>query len=117
MSLSSTFAEELSTVSAPYCLKNIEDVREFLGRHAEKLEKFVAVFCHSFKEQERKGLRHQIVRQTLYVTSFLAFIHISANQSLMTDYSLRDVESYRNHYLKPIIMGIFVSKSTHLEHI
>uniref|UniRef100_A0A673H2H5 Ankyrin repeat domain 27 (VPS9 domain) n=1 Tax=Sinocyclocheilus rhinocerous TaxID=307959 RepID=A0A673H2H5_9TELE len=52
--------EELSTVSAPYCLKNIEDVREFLGRHAEKLDKFVAAFCHSFKEQERKGLRHQI---------------------------------------------------------
>ncbi|RXN31025.1 ankyrin repeat domain-containing 27 isoform X2 [Labeo rohita] len=63
--------EELSTVSAPYCLKNIEDVREFLGRHAEKLDKFVAAFCHSFKEQERKGLRHQIkilARQEIQMT-------------------------------------------------
>uniref|UniRef100_A0A8C8H3H3 VPS9 domain-containing protein n=1 Tax=Oncorhynchus tshawytscha TaxID=74940 RepID=A0A8C8H3H3_ONCTS len=43
-----------------YCLKNVEDVREFLGRHAEKLDKFISSFCHSFKEQERKGLRHHI---------------------------------------------------------
>uniref|UniRef100_A0A4W5L7Z9 Ankyrin repeat domain 27 (VPS9 domain) n=1 Tax=Hucho hucho TaxID=62062 RepID=A0A4W5L7Z9_9TELE len=44
-----------------YCLKNVEDVREFLGRHVEKLDKFISSFCHSFKEQERKGLRHHIV--------------------------------------------------------
>uniref|UniRef100_A0A4W5L8G6 Ankyrin repeat domain 27 (VPS9 domain) n=1 Tax=Hucho hucho TaxID=62062 RepID=A0A4W5L8G6_9TELE len=43
-----------------YCLKNVEDVREFLGRHVEKLDKFISSFCHSFKEQERKGLRHHI---------------------------------------------------------
>ncbi|XP_051546305.1 ankyrin repeat domain-containing protein 27-like isoform X3 [Myxocyprinus asiaticus] len=48
------------TVLSPYCLKNIEDVREFLGRHAEKLDKYVSAFCHCFKEQERKGLRYQI---------------------------------------------------------
>uniref|UniRef100_A0A672K7Z4 Ankyrin repeat domain 27 n=1 Tax=Sinocyclocheilus grahami TaxID=75366 RepID=A0A672K7Z4_SINGR len=69
--------EDLSTVSAPYCLKNIEDAREFLGRHAEKLDKLVAAFCHSLKEQEWKGLRHQIVSHTLYITKFLVFIHIS----------------------------------------
>lgn len=51
-------------VSATYCLKNIEDVREFLGRHAEKLDKFVDTFCQSFKEQERKGIRHHIVSKT-----------------------------------------------------
>lgn len=46
---------------APYCLKSLEDVREFLGRHAHKLDKFIEAFCQSFKEQERKGLRHHIV--------------------------------------------------------
>ncbi|XP_041794812.1 ankyrin repeat domain-containing protein 27 isoform X2 [Chelmon rostratus] len=44
----------------PYCLKSLEDVREFLGRHAQKLDKFIHGFCQAFKEQERKGLRHHI---------------------------------------------------------
>uniref|UniRef100_A0A3B4YVW7 Ankyrin repeat domain 27 (VPS9 domain) n=1 Tax=Seriola lalandi dorsalis TaxID=1841481 RepID=A0A3B4YVW7_SERLL len=44
----------------PYCLKSVEDVREFLGSHAQKLDKFVHGFCQAFKEQERKGLRHHI---------------------------------------------------------
>uniref|UniRef100_A0A8C9W2I0 Ankyrin repeat domain 27 n=1 Tax=Scleropages formosus TaxID=113540 RepID=A0A8C9W2I0_SCLFO len=54
----------IETVEPPplphHCLKNMEDVKEFLGRHAEKLDKFVIAFRHSFKEQERKGLRHHI---------------------------------------------------------
>uniref|UniRef100_A0AAQ5YR51 VPS9 domain-containing protein n=1 Tax=Amphiprion ocellaris TaxID=80972 RepID=A0AAQ5YR51_AMPOC len=45
----------------PYCLKSLEDVREFLGRHAQKLDKFIQSFCQAFKEQERKGLRHHIM--------------------------------------------------------
>uniref|UniRef100_A0A7N8Y1F1 Ankyrin repeat domain 27 (VPS9 domain) n=1 Tax=Mastacembelus armatus TaxID=205130 RepID=A0A7N8Y1F1_9TELE len=44
----------------PYCLKSLEDVREFLGRHAQKLDKFIHGFCQTFKELERKGLRHHI---------------------------------------------------------
>ncbi|TKS73792.1 Ankyrin repeat domain-containing protein 27 VPS9 domain-containing protein [Collichthys lucidus] len=44
----------------PYCLKSLEEVREFLGRHAQKLDKFIHGFCQAFKEQERKGLRHHI---------------------------------------------------------
>lgn len=55
---------------APYCLKSLEDVREFLGRHAHKLDKFIQAFCQSFKEQERKGLRHHIVGA---LTIFLSF--------------------------------------------
>uniref|UniRef100_A0AAR2KXN7 VPS9 domain-containing protein n=1 Tax=Pygocentrus nattereri TaxID=42514 RepID=A0AAR2KXN7_PYGNA len=51
---------ELSPVPALYCLKNVEEAKEFLGRHAEKLDKFIAAFCNSFKEQERKGLRYHI---------------------------------------------------------
>ncbi|KAK7891074.1 hypothetical protein WMY93_023037 [Mugilogobius chulae] len=36
------------------------EVQDFLGRHSLKLEKFIQSFCQSFKEQERKGLRHHI---------------------------------------------------------
>ncbi|MGH0116284.1 UNVERIFIED_CONTAM: hypothetical protein FKN15_003464 [Acipenser sinensis] len=43
-----------------YCLKNVEDVKEFLGRHTEKLDKFITAFRGTFKEHERKGLRHHI---------------------------------------------------------
>uniref|UniRef100_A0A8D0D558 Ankyrin repeat domain 27 n=1 Tax=Sander lucioperca TaxID=283035 RepID=A0A8D0D558_SANLU len=46
--------------SPPYCLKSVDDVREFLGRHAQKLDKFIHGFCQAFKETERKGLRHHI---------------------------------------------------------
>uniref|UniRef100_A0A3Q3XF11 VPS9 domain-containing protein n=1 Tax=Mola mola TaxID=94237 RepID=A0A3Q3XF11_MOLML len=43
-----------------YCLKSLDDVREFLGRHAQKLDRFIQGFCQAFREQERKGLRHHI---------------------------------------------------------
>uniref|UniRef100_A0A672YDC2 Ankyrin repeat domain 27 (VPS9 domain) n=1 Tax=Sphaeramia orbicularis TaxID=375764 RepID=A0A672YDC2_9TELE len=56
----------------PYCLKSVEEVREFLGRHAQKLDKFIHGFCQAFKEQERKGLRHHIVR-----FNFLFFIYFT----------------------------------------
>uniref|UniRef100_A0A8P4KKH2 VPS9 domain-containing protein n=1 Tax=Dicentrarchus labrax TaxID=13489 RepID=A0A8P4KKH2_DICLA len=55
----------------PYCLKSLEDVREFLGRHAQKLDKFIQGFCQAFKEQERKGLRHHIVRPIILNCLFL----------------------------------------------
>ncbi|XP_066523930.1 ankyrin repeat domain-containing protein 27 isoform X2 [Hoplias malabaricus] len=51
---------ELSRIVALYCLRNVEEAKEFLGRHAEKLDKIIVTFCNSFKEQERKGLRHHI---------------------------------------------------------
>uniref|UniRef100_A0A8C9Z0U0 Ankyrin repeat domain 27 n=1 Tax=Sander lucioperca TaxID=283035 RepID=A0A8C9Z0U0_SANLU len=52
--------------SPPYCLKSVDDVREFLGRHAQKLDKFIHGFCQAFKETERKGLRHHIVGHILF---------------------------------------------------
>ncbi|XP_060742510.1 ankyrin repeat domain-containing protein 27 isoform X1 [Tachysurus vachellii] len=60
-------AVELSPGPAHYCLKNVEEAKDFLGRHAEKLDKFIAAFCNSFKDQERKSLRHHIdAVHTLY---------------------------------------------------
>uniref|UniRef100_A0A7N6AIJ5 VPS9 domain-containing protein n=1 Tax=Anabas testudineus TaxID=64144 RepID=A0A7N6AIJ5_ANATE len=32
----------------PYCLKSLEDVREFLGRHTQKLDKFIQGFACGF---------------------------------------------------------------------
>lgn len=56
----------LSEVSTPssYSLRSLEDVREFLGRHAQKMDKHIQSFCQAFREQERKGLRHHIVGTT-----------------------------------------------------
>lgn len=62
------------SVPQPYCLKSVEDVKEFLGRHALKLDKFIQSFCQSFKEQERKGLRHHIVRKSHGLSLFLCRI-------------------------------------------
>ncbi|XP_068169080.1 ankyrin repeat domain-containing protein 27 [Antennarius striatus] len=45
---------------APYCLKSLEDVRDILGRHVQKLDKLIQGFDQAFREQERKGLRHHI---------------------------------------------------------
>uniref|UniRef100_A0A8C1YCI5 Ankyrin repeat domain 27 (VPS9 domain) n=1 Tax=Cyprinus carpio TaxID=7962 RepID=A0A8C1YCI5_CYPCA len=102
---------ELSTVSVPYCLKNIEDVREFLGRHAEKLDKFVAAFCHSFKEQERKGLRHQIDSvNTLYTKCLQLLLRdsrlkILARQEIQMTLLKQAVEMYIHHGIHDLLFS------------
>ncbi|KAG8510051.1 Ankyrin repeat domain-containing protein 27, partial [Galemys pyrenaicus] len=53
-------SEEPSTPSDPFSLKTIEDVREFLGRHAERFDRNIASFQRTFRECERKSLRHHI---------------------------------------------------------
>ncbi|XP_016094055.1 ankyrin repeat domain-containing protein 27-like isoform X3 [Sinocyclocheilus grahami] len=102
--------EELSTVSAPYCLKNIEDVRDFLGRHAEKLDKFVAAFCHTFKEQERKGLRHQIDSvNTLYTKCLQLLLRdsrlILARQEIQMTLLKQAVEMYIHHGIHDLLFS------------
>uniref|UniRef100_A0A8C2KGB9 Ankyrin repeat domain 27 (VPS9 domain) n=1 Tax=Cyprinus carpio TaxID=7962 RepID=A0A8C2KGB9_CYPCA len=103
--------KELSTVSVPYCLKNIEDVREFLGRHAEKLDKFVAAFCHSFKEQERKGLRHQIDSvNTLYTKCLQLLLRdsrlkILARQEIQMTLLKQAVEMYIHHGIHDLLFS------------
>ncbi|KAF4095375.1 hypothetical protein G5714_024453 [Onychostoma macrolepis] len=103
--------EELTTVFAPYCLKNIEDVREFLGRHAEKLDKFVATFCHSFKEQERKGLRHQIDSvNTLYTKCLQLLLRdsrlkILARQEIQMTLLKQAVEMYIHHGIHDLLFS------------
>ncbi|NXU48575.1 ANR27 protein, partial [Turnix velox] len=53
-------SSESSTSSHSYSLKNIEDAREFLGKHCERFDKYIGSFYRTFKEHERKNLRHYI---------------------------------------------------------
>ncbi|XP_049642946.1 ankyrin repeat domain-containing protein 27 [Suncus etruscus] len=53
-------SEEPSAPSDPFSLKTMEDVREFLGRHSERFDRSIASFQRTFRECERKSLRHHI---------------------------------------------------------
>nr|XP_029490687.1 ankyrin repeat domain-containing protein 27-like isoform X1 [Oncorhynchus nerka]XP_029490690.1 ankyrin repeat domain-containing protein 27-like isoform X1 [Oncorhynchus nerka] len=94
-----------------YCLKNVEDVREFLGRHAEKLDKFISSFCHSFKEQERKGLRHHIDSVNALYTKCLqcllrdSSLKVLAKQELQMTLLKQAVEMYIHHGIHDLIFN------------
>ncbi|CDQ60660.1 unnamed protein product [Oncorhynchus mykiss] len=94
-----------------YCLKNVEDVREFLGRHAEKLDKFISSFCHSFKEQERKGLRHHIDSVNALYTKCLqcllrdSSLKVLAKQELQMTLLKQSVEMYIHHGIHDLIFN------------
>uniref|UniRef100_A0A7N6C2K2 VPS9 domain-containing protein n=1 Tax=Anabas testudineus TaxID=64144 RepID=A0A7N6C2K2_ANATE len=67
----------------PYCLKSLEDVREFLGRHTQKLDKFIQGFGQTFKEQERKGLRHHIFyKLKCFVVVFILIYQIYVHHGI-----------------------------------
>ncbi|XP_064168093.1 ankyrin repeat domain-containing protein 27 [Anguilla rostrata] len=97
-----SLVEEVPT-PAPYCLKNVDDVKEFLGRHAEKLDKFILTFRHSFKEQERKGLRHHIDSVNALYTKCLqcllrdSRLKVLAKQELQMALLKQAVEMYIHH--------------------
>ncbi|XP_051548331.1 ankyrin repeat domain-containing protein 27-like isoform X2 [Myxocyprinus asiaticus] len=102
--------EELSSVSAPYYLKNIDDVREFLGHHAEKLVKYVATFCRSFKEQERKGLRYQIDSvNTLYTKCLQCLLKDShllfSREEIQMTLVKQAVEMYIHHGIYDLLFS------------
>ncbi|CAN9499033.1 unnamed protein product [Ophioblennius macclurei] len=95
----------------PYCLKSVDDVREFLGGHAHKLDKFIHGFCQAFKEQERKGLRHHIdsvnglytkCLQCLLRDSRLKFL---AKQGLQMTLLKQAVEIYVHHGIHSFIFN------------
>uniref|UniRef100_A0A7N8XYC7 Ankyrin repeat domain 27 (VPS9 domain) n=1 Tax=Mastacembelus armatus TaxID=205130 RepID=A0A7N8XYC7_9TELE len=75
----------------PYCLKSLEDVREFLGRHAQKLDKFIHGFCQTFKELERKGLRHHIVAFFLKFFLFLCLQPFSNFSPIYVHHGIHDL--------------------------
>ncbi|KAM4619223.1 ankyrin repeat domain-containing protein 27 isoform 2-T2 [Polymixia lowei] len=95
----------------PYCLKNVEDVKDFLGRHAEKLDKYIAGFYQSFKEQERKGLRHHIDSVNgLYTKCLQSLLRDSrlkllAKQELQMTLLKQAVEMYIHHGIHDLIFN------------
>ncbi|KAM9375993.1 ankyrin repeat domain-containing protein 27 [Pholidichthys leucotaenia] len=95
----------------PYCLKSLEDVKEFLGRHAQKLDKFVLGFCQTFKEQERRGLRHHIDSvNSLYTKCLQCLLRDSrlkllAKQELHMALLKQAVEIYVHHGIHDLIFN------------
>lgn len=95
----------------PYCLKSLEDVREFLGRHAQKLDKLIQGFCQAFKEQERKGLRHHIDSVSGLYTKCLqcllrdSRLKLLAKQELQMTLLKQAVEMYVHHGIHDLIFN------------
>ncbi|CAJ0936981.1 unnamed protein product [Ranitomeya imitator] len=75
--------EEVSAPSTTCTLKNIDDVKEFLGKNVEKFDKSVASFRSAFKVHERKNLRHYIDSVNTLYTKCL--------QHLLRDSHLRTI--------------------------
>ncbi|XP_068579285.1 ankyrin repeat domain-containing protein 27 isoform X2 [Cebidichthys violaceus] len=96
---------------APYCLKSLEDVREFLGRHGQKLDKFIQGFCQAFREQERKGLRHHIDSVNGLYTKCLqcllrdSRLKLLAKQELQMTLLKQAVEMYVHHGIHDLIFN------------
>ncbi|XP_023811300.1 ankyrin repeat domain-containing protein 27 isoform X2 [Oryzias latipes] len=96
----------------PYCLRSPEDVRDFLGRHGQKLDKFIHSFCQTFKEQERKGIRHHIDSVNgLYAKCLQCLLRDSrlkllAKQELQMTLLKQAVEIYVHHGIHDLIFNL-----------
>ncbi|XP_068116788.1 ankyrin repeat domain-containing protein 27 isoform X2 [Hyperolius riggenbachi] len=69
-------------------LKNMEDVKEFLGKHIDRFDKNITSFRNSFKVHERKSLRHYIDSVNTLYTKCL--------QHLLRDSHLRTIAKQEN---------------------
>ncbi|XP_047245850.1 ankyrin repeat domain-containing protein 27 isoform X3 [Girardinichthys multiradiatus] len=95
-----------------YCLRSLEDVRDYLGRHSNKLDRFIQCFCLAFKEQERKGLRHHIDSVNgLYTKSLQCLLRdphlkLLAKQELQMTLLKQAVGIYIHHGIHDLIFNI-----------
>ncbi|XP_061029250.1 ankyrin repeat domain-containing protein 27 isoform X2 [Eubalaena glacialis] len=102
-------SEEPSTPSDPFSLKTIEDVREFLGRHAERFDKNIASFQRTFRECERKSLRHHIDSVNALYTRCLqqllrdSHLKVLAKQEAQMNLMKQAVEMYVQHDIYDLI--------------
>ncbi|CAL9695217.1 unnamed protein product [Knipowitschia caucasica] len=100
-----------SCPTPPYCLRSVEEVRDFLGRHALRLDKFVQSFCQAFKEQERKGLRHHIDSVNGLYTKCLqcllrdSRLKLLAKQEVQMTLLKQAVEIYVHHGIHDLIFN------------
>ncbi|XP_078138986.1 ankyrin repeat domain-containing protein 27 isoform X2 [Centroberyx gerrardi] len=95
----------------PYCLNSLRDVQDFLGRHALKLDKLIHGFCQTFREQERKGLRHHIDSVNGLYTKCLqcllrdSRLKLLAKQELQMTLLKQAVEMYLHHGIHDLIFN------------
>ncbi|ETE62186.1 Ankyrin repeat domain-containing protein 27, partial [Ophiophagus hannah] len=101
--------EPPSATSNSYSLKNMEDVKEFLGRHAEKFDKAIASFHRTFKEHDRKILRHYIDSVNALYTKCIqqllrdSHLRMLAKQELQMNLMKQAVDMYVHHSLYDVI--------------
>ncbi|XP_065781801.1 ankyrin repeat domain-containing protein 27 isoform X1 [Muntiacus reevesi] len=102
-------SEEPSTSSDSFSLKTIEDVREFLGRHAERFDRNIASFQRTFRECERKSLRHHIDSVSALYTRCLqqllrdSHLKVLAKQEAQMNLMKQAVEMYVQHDIYDLI--------------
>ncbi|XP_051017762.1 LOW QUALITY PROTEIN: ankyrin repeat domain-containing protein 27 [Acomys russatus] len=102
-------SEEPSAPSDPFSLKTIEDVREFLGRHSERFDKNIASFHRTFRECERKSLRHHIDSVNALHTKCLqqllrdSHLKVLARQEAQMNLMKQAVEMYVHHDIYDLI--------------
>ncbi|XP_023419467.2 ankyrin repeat domain-containing protein 27 isoform X1 [Cavia porcellus] len=102
-------AEEPSAPSDPFSLKTIEDVREFLGRHSEKFDRSITSFHRTFRECERKSLRHHIDSVNALYTKCLqqllrdSHLKVLAKQEAQMTLMKQAVEMYVHHHIYDLI--------------
>ncbi|XP_024589797.1 ankyrin repeat domain-containing protein 27 isoform X4 [Neophocaena asiaeorientalis asiaeorientalis] len=102
-------SEEPSIPSDPFSLKTIEDVREFLGRHAERFDRNIASFQRTFRECERKSLRHHIDSVNALYTRCLqqllrdSHLKVLAKQEAQMNLMKQAVEIYVQHDIYDLI--------------
>ncbi|XP_063053724.1 ankyrin repeat domain-containing protein 27 isoform X2 [Engraulis encrasicolus] len=102
---------ETAVVSTQYCFKNVDDVKLFLGRHTERLDKIIVNFNNGFKEQERKGLRYQIDSVNALYTKCLqnllrdTRLKVLAKQVLQMTLLKQSVEMYVHHGIHEFIFN------------
>ncbi|KAG8562735.1 hypothetical protein GDO81_015790 [Engystomops pustulosus] len=101
--------EEVSVPSTTCTLKNIEDVKEFLGKHVDKFDKSITSYRSTFKIHERKNLRHYIDSvSTLYTKCLQHLLRDShlrtiAKQETQMNLMKQAVEMYVHHGIYDLI--------------
>ncbi|XP_071423941.1 ankyrin repeat domain-containing protein 27 isoform X1 [Pithys albifrons albifrons] len=102
-------SSESTASSNSYSLKNIEDVREFLGRHCERFDKYIGSFYRTFKEHERKSLRHYIDSVNALYTKCLqhllrdSHLKMLAKQEEQMNLIKQAVEMYVHHAIYDLV--------------
>lgn len=102
-------SEEPSTPSDTFSLKTIDDVREFLGRHSERFDKNIASFQRTFRECERKSLRHHIDSVNALYTKCLqhllrdSHLKVLARHEAQMNLMKQAVEMYVQHDIYDLI--------------